>query len=143
MPWTSLVTLEPEQAIPADALHTARDAVRRQFLESVAAPERPAVERLLASPHGDGRGLRMWLEAIVMDRAELPPTIPPDVIHVYLDNSDALPLHDCASCGFLVPIIAGREYDYEGEAEYRFFPACPNCGGRTGWYLFWAHAQPR
>jgi len=88
-----------------------------------------------SAPHG----LKAWCAAIASGMARVPEALPEDLIAVYLAHPQAAPLHDCEQCGLAVPIIPGRAYGYEGEPARVFFPECPVCGGRTGWYYYWAN----
>ena len=49
--------------------------------------------------------------------------MPPVVAEVYLTDRDALPLHECAGCGYRLP--------------HQYFSECPLCGGRVGWHAYW------
>jgi len=63
--------------------------------------------------------------------AEVVLAMPPAVAEVYLKH-DAMALHDCADCGFEVPITPGGN----GVSAVRHFEACPFCGGRTGYAAY-------
>ena len=114
------------------------DETREAFLNAIDGLQRDEVERALRQSHRLGAGLRAWLNRITTGVSVLPGRVPREVIEVYLQYPGAVPLHDCESCGLGVPVIPSRDYGYEGEPERAFFPRCPNCGGRTGWYLFWS-----
>jgi hypothetical protein len=58
--------------------------------------------------------------------------MPPAVAEVYLKHN-ALALHDCADCGFAVPITPGGN----GVPALRHFEACPLCGGPTGYAAYY------
>ncbi len=115
---------------------------RDRFLAAVAPEQRQLVAELLGQfPHG-GQGLHRWLCALAWEGAFLPGSLPPELIATYLDDAEAVPLHDCADCGLAVPIRPGRTYGYEGLAARRYFPTCPHCGGKTGWYARWSNHRP-
>jgi hypothetical protein len=113
------------------------------FLNAVSPTQRESVERLLNQLHSGGMGLRMWLQAIAWRGAKLPQSIPVELIDVYLHDSEAVPLHDCEECGLAVPVRPNRLRGCDADPERTYFPCCPSCGGRTGWYLYWSHlAEP-
>jgi hypothetical protein len=68
----------------------------------------------------------------------LPSTLPPQLVAVYLADTEALPLHDCGRCGLAVPVRPGWHAGHEAPPEHDYFPACPSCGGPTGPYAYWA-----
>src|SRR3954469_12034308 len=103
---------------------------RDSFLSAVDARQRPVVARLLRQPHCGGLGLRMWLRNLVTQDRPLPESLPVELIQVYLDDPEAVPLHDCAWCGLAIPVHPGWR-GYEGEPERAFFPTCPCCSGPT------------
>jgi hypothetical protein len=80
----------------------------------------------------EGRLLRRCLQAMSRRNdwpySEIPDEVafamPPEVAEVYMTNPRALPLHDCEDCGYNLP--------------HGYFDACPLCGGRIGWYAYWA-----
>lgn len=129
--------LPPLPAYTVPVRETDWDATRRRFLDAIEPSQRAQADALLG-PHGGSPGMRTWLRSIASGAAALPEAIPPEVIEVYREHSSAMPLHGCAACGLRVPIIPGREYGFEGEPVRVFFPECPRCGGRTGWYLLLA-----
>ena len=114
--------------------------VRDLFLRAVIEEQRSAVVGLLREPRWGGRGLRMWLRTLVTQGRSLPEVLPSELIQVYLDDPEALPLHDCSDCGLAVPIRSGW-LGLEGEPERIYFPVCPNCGSRTGLYAFWSNTR--
>jgi hypothetical protein len=63
--------------------------------------------------------------------AEVVLAMPPAVAEIYLKH-DAMALHDCADCGFEVPITPGGN----GVSAVRHFETCPLCGGRTGYAAY-------
>jgi|GEM_PF-3360990 len=119
------------------------ERICRRFLSAVGEDQRPAVARLLELPHYSSPGLRNWLTAITYRGAQLPEQIPAAVIEVYLLDPEAMPLHDCERCGLAIPVRPSRLYGDDGDPEQVYFPACPACGGRTGWYLFWSQRAER
>ena len=58
--------------------------------------------------------------------------MPPAVAEIYLKHH-AIALHDCADCGFEVPITPGGN----GTSAVQHFEACPLCGGRTGYAAYY------
>src|SRR4051812_28046908 len=112
-----------------------RDA-RERLLAAIDRRQRPAVENLIGQRHGDGVGLRMWLRVLASQRRPLPRSLPAVLIEVYLNDPEALPLHDCARCGLTVPIRPSR-FAYDAEPQRVYFPECPVCTGPTGLYAYW------
>ena len=110
---------------------------RDQFLSAVDPRQRPTVAGLLRQPHRGGVGLRMWLRTLVTQGRAVPESLPLDLVQVYLDDPEAVPLHDCAECGLAIPVHPGWR-GYEGEPERVYFPACPCCGGPTGLHAYWS-----
>jgi hypothetical protein len=108
------------------------------FLDAVPPKQRAAVRQILQNANCGGSGMRDWVSSIAFRGATLPACIPEEVIDVYLDDSEAVPLHDCGRCGFAVPIRPNRLHGVESEPEQTYFPTCPNCGGNTGPYFFWS-----
>jgi hypothetical protein len=60
-----------------------------------------------------------------------------------MEDSEAMPQHDCADCGLAIPVRPARPADFVGEVERIYFPTCPNCGGRSGWYAYLSNAMSR
>jgi hypothetical protein len=110
--------------------------VSRQFLNAVTPRQRKQVAALLQRVHNGGGGIRDWVSAIAWRGGILPEEIPDEVIDVYLSDSEAVPLHDCESCGLAMPIRPSRLYGLEGEPERVYFTACPACGSRTGPHMY-------
>jgi hypothetical protein len=52
----------------------------------------------------------------------MPPTLAENILRT---GGAHLRLHDCADCGFRVPMPSDRTFD-----------VCPLCGGELGWYAF-------
>jgi hypothetical protein len=110
--------------------------VSSQFLGSITPRQRTNVADLLHSVHNGGSGLRDWVSAIAWRGAVLPTQVPEKVIDVYLSDSEAVPLHDCETCGLAIPVRPSRLYGMDGEPERVYFPLCPACGSRTGPYMY-------
>ena len=64
--------------------------------------------------------------------------MPPAVAEVYLTDPAAMPLHDCADCGFRIPVTPG---EYKGKPARRHFEACPLCGGRIGYEAYFKRCK--
>lgn len=106
-----------------------------RLLEAVDPAQRPAVQEHLHGLHTTSPGLRNWVMALCWRGAVLPGHVPPELIDVYLTDAEAVPLHDCEDCGLAVPVRPSRVAGMEEEPELVYFPFCPLCGGRTGWYF--------
>lgn len=113
------------------------DACTR-LVNAVPTEQRVTVQRLIESRDGGGAGLREWIAAVAYRRAVLPELIPQGVVDVYVQDPEAVPLHDCEQCGMAVPVRPNRVHGMESEPEQKYFPLCPVCGGRTGPYYFWS-----
>lgn len=122
-------------AEPKDPVQVWKDTAAR-FLAAVPYEQREAVEPLLQQPHYGSEGLRSWIDAIANQGAVLPEHIPAAVIDVYLEDAEAMPLYECEECGLAVPVRPNRLLGPDAEPEKIFFPECPICGGRTGYYLY-------
>ncbi|VTT99034.1 unnamed protein product [Gemmataceae bacterium] len=114
------------------------DTINR-LLAAVPAPHRARVEILLSDRRTGGRGLWAMLNLIHMDQRPVPAVLSAELIEIYLTDDEAEPLHDCERCGLPVPVHAGRHCGHEATVERVYFPACPQCGGRTGRYAYWSH----
>ncbi|MFL5338735.1 MAG: hypothetical protein ACJ8F7_01095 [Gemmataceae bacterium] len=114
-----------------------RISLRERFLAAVHPRQRMAVAELVRQPHHGGLGLRMWLRSLAARGGDLPVELPPALVCVYLEDPEAVPLHDCADCGLAVPVHPGPR-GYEDEPARAYFPTCPCCGGPTGLYAYWA-----
>jgi hypothetical protein len=113
-------------------------AILDQFLAAVDIRQRPVVAALLRQPYCGGQGLRLWLQALRAGTAVLPESIPPELIQVYVNDPEAVPLHDCARCGLAIPVRPDRQRGEDSPAEQVYFATCPHCGGRTGRYAYLA-----
>lgn len=123
-----------------DAPEITFDDARERFLRALGPRHRTAVQRILHHPNLGGGGLRMWLRMLTDQQAPFPTSIPSALAQVYLDDPEALPLHDCADCGLAVPVRPNR-YGLDGEPDHLYFQACPSCGGVTGRHAYWS--RPR
>jgi len=110
---------------------------REAFLEAVAPSQRGVVARLLTQRHEGGHGLREWFRGLVWERSRLPASLPSELVQVYLDDPEALPLYDCADCGLAIPVRPDPQAE-DGEAANVYFPECPCCGGATDLYAYWS-----
>jgi hypothetical protein len=115
---------------------------RDRFLAAVDPKQRATVAGLLRQRHRGGLGLRMWLRTLVTQDRPLPESLPTELVQVYLDDPEAVPLYDCASCGLAVPVLPGWR-GYEGEPERVYFLECPCCGGSTGLHAYWSNTIKR
>jgi hypothetical protein len=77
-----------------------------------------------------------WVSAIAWRGAVLPTQVPEEIIDVYLSDSEAVPLHDCGSCGLAIPVRPSRLYGLDGDPERVYFSLCPACGSRTGPHMY-------
>jgi len=112
------------------------------LLQAVDPSQRAAVVNLLDHPRLGGKGLRMWLRMLGNKRGSLPWRLPAALINVYLQDSEAVPLHDCADCGLAIP-IRPHWRGYEWEPGLLYFECCPSCGGSTGLYAYWSRNSGR
>lgn len=110
----------------------------QDFLIAIPDSLRDSVDRILRGIHNGGFGLRTWVAHIAWRGGRLPETVPDALVRIYLSDPEAIPLHDCETCGIAIPVRPNRLNGMEGEPEQLYFPACPVCGGRTGWFLYWA-----
>ena len=141
-----LSTLAPERRTGAsDVAHDGRSesdacwsAACQQFIGAVPESLRGGVERSLRNLHKGGSGLRAWVSAIAWRGGRIPATIPSELIQVYLNDPEAIPLHDCEKCGVAIPVRPDRLNGSEAEPEQVYFHDCPVCGGRTGWYMYFS-----
>lgn len=112
-----------------------------RFLAAVSAEQRARARALLTDPHAGGRGLRALLALLDTGSCSLPACLPAALVEVYLRDDEAEPLHDCERCGLPVPVHAGRRCGHEASVDREYFPACPQCGGRTGRFAFWSRRR--
>ena len=109
-----------------------------RLMAAVPAVHRKRAAAVLKSPRLGGRGLRAWIVILDTDDRPLPKALPEELVEVYLDDSEAEPLHDCERCGLTVPVRANRRCGHEATVERVYFPECPHCGGRTGRHAYWS-----
>jgi hypothetical protein len=108
----------------------ARSAETDAFLGRIPAELRAEVVAAFDDPDR-AEGLDEWVLRQVADRAELPGLFPLALVRVMLDDPEASLLHECERCGLGVPIRAGCAQPFKPAVT--LFPACPACGGRTGY----------
>ncbi len=108
----------------------------QEFMVSVPTELQGNVDRALRSLHAGGFGLRTWVAAIAWRGAKLPESIPTELLQVYLNDPEAVPLHECETCGIAIPIRPDRLNGLDDEPEHTYFESCPACAGRTGLYLY-------
>lgn len=108
----------------------------QEFMVSVPSDLQSKVDRSLKSLHAGGFGLRTWVASIAWRGAKLPEAVPTELLQVYLDDPEAVPLHECETCGIAIPVRPNRLHAADDEPEQTYFQCCPACGGRTGLYLF-------
>ncbi len=108
----------------------------QEFMASVPTELQSRVDRSLKSFHAGGFGLRTWVASIAWRGAKLPETVPTELLQVYFVDPEAVPLHECETCGIAIPIRPNRLHGLDDDPEQVYFTSCPACGGRTGLYLF-------
>ncbi len=108
----------------------------RDFMISIPDELQCKVECCLKNKNSGGPGLRSWVAAIAWRGAKLPEEVPAELLQVYFDDPEAVPLHECESCGIAIPVRPNRLHGLDDEPEQVYFESCPTCGGRTGLYLF-------
>lgn len=113
-------------------------AACERFLLATPVGLRQATERSLGNLHSAGSGLRAWVAAIAWRGSRLPESLPAELVQVYLDDPEAIPLHDCEKCGIAIPVRPDRLNGSEAEPEQVYFTQCPVCAGRTGWFLYFS-----
>jgi hypothetical protein len=123
-----------------EGLSSAWLSTRSRFLAAIPEHQRPAVETLLRDPHQGGRGLRAWLSSLTSQRSNLPAAIPSPLMQVYLEDNQAVPLHDCAACGVAIPVRPTWDMPEE-RPEQIYFAVCPCCGGATGLFAYWTRVE--
>jgi hypothetical protein len=131
----SVIESERSTSLPLDEPTLCWDEAKARFLSAVEPAQREAVSSLLQSLNSGGSGLRDWLAAIAWRGALLPKEIPAAVIDVYLRDSEAVAHHECEDCGLAIPVRVQRWQTVDDGSCDVYFPTCPACGGRTGWYL--------
>jgi hypothetical protein len=131
----AILTPQPTSRPQTDDATQRWDDTRKLFLEAVEPQQREAVESLLQHLHSGGSGLRDWVAAIAWRGAMLPKAIPAALVDVYLQDADAVAHHECAECGIAIPVRVQRWQTIDDGSCEIYFPTCPACGGRTGWYL--------
>jgi hypothetical protein len=127
------ITTTAPRATPDDSL--------TRLLDAIPASYRPLTRLALTNPRVGGSGLRAWLNLIYSGDRPLPPDLPGELIEVYLTDDEAEPHHDCERCGLPVPVRVERRCGHEASVEREYFPACPNCGGRTGRFAYWSRCE--
>jgi hypothetical protein len=133
----------PTTVIPiawSEELNPAWEAVKDEFLRAVPPRQRAQVAELLHESDSRGRGLRTWLRVLAANEQRPADRFPAALVQVYLDDDEAMPLHDCAVCGVAIPVRPDW-YSFDGEPQQVYFPECPCCGGRTGLYAAWSRGQ--
>ena len=123
-----------------ESLSPSWQEVRNGFLRSLFPSQRRQVSELLRDGDVRGRGLRTWLRLIAAQGGDLQSQYPEELVQVYLDDDEAMPLHDCAGCGVAIPVRPAWQ-GAEGGLQEIYFPKCPCCGARTGLYAAWSRAN--
>jgi hypothetical protein len=59
------------------------------------------------------------------DRIRERPAMPAEVLDVFVEDAEAVPLHECQGCGLELPVRPGRQ---GGAEPVRYFDNCPLCG---------------
>ena len=104
---------------------------KTRFLVLLPESLRDQVANAIVEPDSRGRELRMWLRRLAAEQVWPRHALPDSLIQVYLDDPDAMPLHNCSVCDIAIPIRPDfRELDDVPQKIY--FPECPCCGGPTG-----------
>jgi hypothetical protein len=114
-----------------------------RFLAAVMPAQRPAVMNVLRAGRHGGRGLRSWLRRLLASDGSLPPLVPEELVAIYLEDPDAMPLHDCAECGLAIPVRPRLHGWDDDDPDIAYFPKCPCCGGRTGACVYWSNTKTR
>ncbi len=83
------------------------------------------VESLLRGLNGAGFGLRSWVASIAWRGGKLPEAVPAQLLQVYFDDPEAVPLHECETCGIAIPVRRNRLSDQDDEAEHIYFASVP------------------
>jgi hypothetical protein len=104
--------------------------------EGLTDEQREHVERELTDPQVSGPGGRGASgptgHVVMLLASDAPPVMHPEVARVYAEHPEAAPLHDCEDCGLGIPCRGGSK----DAPFHRWFDACPNCGGRVGYYAY-------
>lgn len=113
-----------------------------RLLAAIPVRHQAQARSLLTDHRNGGRGLRTWIHLMEVGDAGLPDQLPAELVEVYLSDGEAEPLHDCEVCGLPVPVKVGWRAGHEPTADRVYFPACPQCGGKTGYHAFWGRPRP-
>ena len=131
--------IDGEQVLWEEGLSPSWEEVRIRFLRCVPKTQRRIVAELLRDGDVRGRGLRTWVRRLAA-QSQLPrDPFPPELVQVYLDDDEAMPLHDCAGCGIAIPVRPDW-HGADGQPQQIYFPDCPCCGERTGLYAAWSRS---
>ncbi|MDX1965436.1 MAG: hypothetical protein SFX18_19985 [Pirellulales bacterium] len=134
-----MLTLSEELLSPSPGIaEDTWEAACRQLLDAVPQEYLSLISLLLKERNGGGCGLRDWISAVAFRGAKFPHSIPPQIVRIYLNDPEAVPLHDCEECGLAVPVRPNRVHGLESDPECEYFPTCPLCGGRTGPFYYWS-----
>ena len=142
MIWTDNLTGHPRMGLIVpkhQASAVARNRLRRRLREIWRVelqPLQPAWDLVIRARREAYRATFDQLrgDLLAWRGAVLPSSLPGELIDVYLHDSEAAPLHECEDCGVAIPVKKSRRGGCD-EPERAYFPSCPVCGGRTGWYL--------
>ncbi len=110
----------------------------RRLMAAVPPTLRERVHASLVNPRIGGRGLRSLLALLATETRPLPKQLPPELIRVYLNDDEAEPLYDCATCGLPLPVRFARRFGHESAPEHVYFTMCPHCGGPVGRFAYWS-----
>lgn len=110
---------------------------KQQFLAAVAPQQRQAVATALENRHAASPGLRQWLRGLIIEEMRLPKRIPPQVIAIYLEDADALPLYGCSHCALALPVKCISTWAADAVEEV-YFDNCPSCGQSVDLYGHWS-----
>ena len=124
---------------------------RRAVLERIDADLRPAVLAALADMDRSGverPAVADWVSRPVSagSGATLPKHFPRALVEFLLTDPDVFLGHDCGRCGLTVPIWFVRDSRHTADVirehggTLAIFPACPACGGATGYNVYY-HAH--
>ena len=76
-------------------------------------------------------------------QAHKPLGLPGVVASIYLEDPHAQPEHDCADCGYEVPLTHARPFAQPPITGKVYFACCPLCGGTVGSQAFSSKHGPR